>query len=169
MLHVTPPMGPSSVVQASPLANEGGWLDLDKDTLQHTRYPNVFGIGDCTSLPTAKTAAAVGEPWPWKKKNHSVCVCRRCIDATLEILAGWHIVDVPCSFIFCYFTMCKTVLRGPGVLHHKDITQDDKMFTPSHPQHFLVHLKRDSSITFILKRLWPFVWMCVELQHQQCQ
>ena len=23
------------------------------------RYPNIFGIGDCTSVPTAKTAAAV--------------------------------------------------------------------------------------------------------------
>ena len=23
------------------------------------RYPNIFGIGDCTSIPVAKTAAAV--------------------------------------------------------------------------------------------------------------
>lgn len=59
MLHVTPPMGPSLVIKGSPLADEVGWLELNKDTLQHTRYPNVFGIGDCTSLPTAKTAAAV--------------------------------------------------------------------------------------------------------------
>lgn len=61
MLHVTPPMGPSLVVKGSPLADEAGWLDVDKDTLQHKRYPNVFGIGDCTNLPTAKTGAAVGE------------------------------------------------------------------------------------------------------------
>jgi hypothetical protein len=27
-------------------------------TMQHTRYPNVFGIGDCTNVPTSKTAAA---------------------------------------------------------------------------------------------------------------
>lgn len=60
MLHVTPPMGPNDVVKSSALADEVGWLDLDKETLQHKRYPNVFGIGDCTSLPTAKTAAAVG-------------------------------------------------------------------------------------------------------------
>lgn len=54
-------MGPSLVIKGSPLADEAGWLDLDKDTLQHKRYANVFGIGDCTNLPTAKTAAAVGE------------------------------------------------------------------------------------------------------------
>ncbi|MBN3313356.1 SQOR protein, partial [Atractosteus spatula] len=59
MLHVTPPMGPPEVLKGSPLADEGGWLDVDKDMLQHKKYPNVFGIGDCTNLPTSKTAAAV--------------------------------------------------------------------------------------------------------------
>ncbi|KAJ8002564.1 hypothetical protein DPEC_G00160210 [Dallia pectoralis] len=59
MLHVTPPMGPVSVVRASSLADEAGWLDVNKETLQHKRYPNVFGIGDCTNLPTSKTGAAV--------------------------------------------------------------------------------------------------------------
>ncbi|XP_005728081.1 sulfide:quinone oxidoreductase, mitochondrial [Pundamilia nyererei] len=59
MLHVTPPMGPSSVIKGSPLADKIGWLDLNKETLQHTKYPNVFGIGDCTNLPTSKTGAAV--------------------------------------------------------------------------------------------------------------
>ncbi|XP_029992288.1 sulfide:quinone oxidoreductase, mitochondrial [Sphaeramia orbicularis] len=59
MLHVTPPMGPSSVIKGGPLADEAGWLDVSKENLQHKRYPNVFGIGDCTNLPTAKTGAAV--------------------------------------------------------------------------------------------------------------
>ncbi|XP_034541446.1 sulfide:quinone oxidoreductase, mitochondrial-like [Notolabrus celidotus] len=59
MLHVTPPMGPNSVIKDSPLADSAGWVDVDRENLQHKRYPNVFGIGDCTSLPTSKTAAAV--------------------------------------------------------------------------------------------------------------
>ena len=54
-------MGPNLVIKGSPLADEVGWLDVNKDNLQHKRYPNVFGIGDCTNLPTAKTGAAVGE------------------------------------------------------------------------------------------------------------
>ncbi|KAJ3595897.1 hypothetical protein NHX12_002309 [Muraenolepis orangiensis] len=60
MLHVTPPMGPIPVIKSSPLADEAGWLNVDKETLQHKKYPNVFGIGDCTNLPTSKTGAAVG-------------------------------------------------------------------------------------------------------------
>lgn len=62
MLHVTPPMGPPAVLKGSMLEDEAGWLDVNKETLQHKTYPNVFGIGDCTNLPTSKTAAAVGEP-----------------------------------------------------------------------------------------------------------
>ncbi|XP_037358312.1 sulfide:quinone oxidoreductase, mitochondrial isoform X1 [Talpa occidentalis] len=59
MLHVTPPMSPPDVLKTSPVADAAGWVDVDKDTLQHKKYPNVFGIGDCTNLPTSRTAAAV--------------------------------------------------------------------------------------------------------------
>lgn len=60
MLHVTPPMSSPDVLKTSPVADSAGWVDVDKETLQHKKYPNVFGIGDCTNLPTSKTAAAVG-------------------------------------------------------------------------------------------------------------
>uniref|UniRef100_A0A8B9LI09 Sulfide:quinone oxidoreductase, mitochondrial n=1 Tax=Astyanax mexicanus TaxID=7994 RepID=A0A8B9LI09_ASTMX len=59
MLHVTPPMGPPAVLKGSLLEDGAGWLDVNKDTLQHNTYSNVFGIGDCTNVPTSKTAAAV--------------------------------------------------------------------------------------------------------------
>jgi len=32
---------------------------VNKDTCQHVRYPNVFSLGDCSSLPTSKTIAAI--------------------------------------------------------------------------------------------------------------
>uniref|UniRef100_A0A8C5L9U1 Sulfide:quinone oxidoreductase, mitochondrial n=1 Tax=Jaculus jaculus TaxID=51337 RepID=A0A8C5L9U1_JACJA len=60
MLHVTPPMSSPDVLKMSPVSDAAGWVDVDKETLQHKKYPNVFGIGDCTNLPTSKTAAAVG-------------------------------------------------------------------------------------------------------------
>lgn len=63
MLHVTPPMGPPAVLKGSSLEDDGGWLDVNKETLQHKTFSNVFGIGDCTNLPTSKTAAAVGKRW----------------------------------------------------------------------------------------------------------
>lgn len=32
---------------------------MDKHTLRHAAYPNVWAIGDCSSLPTSKTIAAI--------------------------------------------------------------------------------------------------------------
>ncbi|CEM06370.1 unnamed protein product [Vitrella brassicaformis CCMP3155] len=57
-IHVSPPMSPPDVVKKSPLANEAGFVDVHPTTMIHTKYANVFGIGDCTSVPTSKTAAA---------------------------------------------------------------------------------------------------------------
>lgn len=48
----------------SPLANADGWVDVDQHTLQHVRFPNVFSLGDSSSLPTSKTAAAVRKQSP---------------------------------------------------------------------------------------------------------
>ena len=59
MIHVTPPMSAPDFVRESPLANEGGWVNVDQHSLQHLKYPNVFSLGDASSLPTSKTAAAV--------------------------------------------------------------------------------------------------------------
>jgi len=59
MAHVTPPQGPPEFVARSPLAGEGGWVEVDRSTLRHPRYPNVFSLGDASSLPTSKTGAAV--------------------------------------------------------------------------------------------------------------
>jgi sulfide:quinone oxidoreductase len=59
MLHVVPPQTAPGVIRSSALANAGGWCEVDPATLQHPRYPNVFGLGDATSTPNAKTAAAV--------------------------------------------------------------------------------------------------------------
>ncbi len=64
MLHLAPPQGPPDFVSKSPLANQDGWLDVDKHTLQHKKYPNVFGLGDVAGLPTAKTGAAIRKQAP---------------------------------------------------------------------------------------------------------
>ncbi|EIW65660.1 hypothetical protein TREMEDRAFT_70514 [Tremella mesenterica DSM 1558] len=59
MLHVVPPMGPLGWIKKSPLADSVGWVDVDQGSLQHKKYPNVFSLGDASSLPTSKTAAAI--------------------------------------------------------------------------------------------------------------
>lgn len=64
LLHVVPPQSAPDVIRNSALADAAGWLDVDKFTLQHTRYANVFGLGDCTSTPNSKTAAAIKNQAP---------------------------------------------------------------------------------------------------------
>jgi sulfide:quinone oxidoreductase len=51
MIHVTPPMSAPDIIKGSPIANAEGWVDVDKHTLQHVRYPNIFSLGDAGSTP----------------------------------------------------------------------------------------------------------------------
>ena len=69
MIHVTPPMSAPDIIKASPLANAAGWLDVDKYTLQHPKFANVFPIGDCSGLPTSKTGAAIRKQAPVLVQN----------------------------------------------------------------------------------------------------
>lgn len=64
MLHVVPPQVAPQFLADSPLAAASGFTDVDQHTLQHVRYPNVFGLGDGGSSPNAKTAAAVRKQAP---------------------------------------------------------------------------------------------------------
>lgn len=63
-IHVTPPQSAPDFIRNSPLANEAGWVDVDKHTLQHTRYENIFSLGDASSLPTSRTGAAIRKQTP---------------------------------------------------------------------------------------------------------
>ena len=69
MIHITPPQSPPTVVKQSPLANEAGYVDLNQNTMQHTKYTNVFGLGDAGSTPNSKTAAAIRKQSPVVVKN----------------------------------------------------------------------------------------------------
>jgi sulfide:quinone oxidoreductase len=64
MLHVVPPQTGLDFVANSPLANDAGWVDVDQHSLQHTKYANVFGLGDGCSTGNAKTAAAARKQAP---------------------------------------------------------------------------------------------------------
>lgn len=64
MLHIAPPQTAPKFVKESSLVNAAGWLDVNINTLQHVRYPNIFGMGDVAALPTAKTGAAIRKQVP---------------------------------------------------------------------------------------------------------
>ncbi len=70
LIHVAPPMSAPDFIRNSPLAAPGsGWVDVDKSTLQHHRYPNIFSLGDASSLPTSRTAAAIRKQAPVVVEN----------------------------------------------------------------------------------------------------
>jgi len=50
MLVAIPPHVAPAVVKTSPLANESGWIPVDRASLA-TKVENVFAIGDVTSIP----------------------------------------------------------------------------------------------------------------------
>ena len=54
-------MSAPDFLKGGPLSNEAGFVDVSKEHLQHVKYDNVFALGDCSSAPTSKTAAAVGK------------------------------------------------------------------------------------------------------------
>ena len=64
MLHLAPPQTAPDFISDSPLSNEAGWLSVDQYSMQHTKYANIFGVGDACGLPTAKTGAAIRKQIP---------------------------------------------------------------------------------------------------------
>lgn len=68
-LHVVPPMSPPMAVIDSDLVNTVGWLDVDKYTLQHNRYENIFGIGDVCGTPMGKTGGSTRHHGPVVTEN----------------------------------------------------------------------------------------------------
>ena len=73
LLHVVPPMCAHEYVDKSELAfkegDQKGWLAVDKFTLQHVKYANVFGVGDVTGVPNSKTGAAIRKQAPVVAQN----------------------------------------------------------------------------------------------------
>ncbi|MBV6662371.1 NAD(P)/FAD-dependent oxidoreductase [Pseudomonas yamanorum] len=59
LLHVVPPQVSPDFIRHSPLADAAGWCEVNPHSLQHLRYPHIFGLGDVCSTTNAKTAAAV--------------------------------------------------------------------------------------------------------------
>lgn len=64
MMHVTPPQSAPDFISKSPLANAAGWVDVNINTLQHSKYANIFSLGDASGLPISKTGAAIRKQAP---------------------------------------------------------------------------------------------------------
>ena len=83
-IHVTPPMKAPDEIGKSPLGSDEGWIPVNKETLQHVAYANVFALGDIADVPMGKTAGSV-------RKQYKVVVN--------NIISMMQIGEIPASNI----------------------------------------------------------------------
>ncbi len=133
-IHVVPPMTAPDSVRNSVLASEeaafAGWLEVDRYTMQHRRYPNVFGAGDVVGTPIGKTAASVKAQVPVVAANLISLIADR------EMTARYN-----------GYTSCPLITeRGRGILVEFDY--DLKMvpsfgFISPYEEHWVPWLMKD--------------------------
>jgi sulfide:quinone oxidoreductase len=59
LLHVTPPQKAPDEIGKSAIGSAKGWVPVNKETLQHVKYSNIFAIGDIAAVPMGKTGGSV--------------------------------------------------------------------------------------------------------------
>jgi sulfide:quinone oxidoreductase len=71
MLHAVPRQSAPDWIKTSRLSTgePTGYVEVDKHTMQHVRYPNVFALGDAGSTPNSKTGAAIRKQAPVVAEN----------------------------------------------------------------------------------------------------
>ncbi|MEC4015280.1 NAD(P)/FAD-dependent oxidoreductase [Streptomyces sp. H27-D2] len=72
LLHTVPPQSAPDWIKAGPLAGRsdpGGYTEVDRHTLRHVRYPEIFALGDAGSTPNSKTGAAIRKQAPVAVEN----------------------------------------------------------------------------------------------------
>jgi sulfide:quinone oxidoreductase len=57
LLVLVPPHRGQKVIEDSALGDERGWVPVDKNTLKHTKFENIWAIGDTTNIPISKSGS----------------------------------------------------------------------------------------------------------------
>jgi sulfide:quinone oxidoreductase len=119
-INVIPPMRAPDAVRKSELAWRSGpfaadgWMEVDRATLRHRRFANVFGVGDVAGVPKGKTAASV----KWQ------------VPVAVDHLVG-SISGKPSTMAYNGYTSCPLITRlGRAMLVEFDY--DDNLL-PSFP------------------------------------
>jgi len=58
-LHIAPPMKAAPEIGNSEVGSANGWVPVNKETLQHVKYSNIFSLGDIAAVPLGKTGGSV--------------------------------------------------------------------------------------------------------------
>ncbi|MDN5925983.1 MAG: bifunctional protein tyrosine phosphatase family protein/NAD(P)/FAD-dependent oxidoreductase [Hyphomicrobiales bacterium] len=141
MIHVVPPQTAPDFIRASALAADSGWVSVDQNTLKHTKYENVYGLGDVVSAPNAKTAAAARKQAPVVAEN---------------LLADMGKLDSRRRAIYDGYGSCPlTVERGKIVL--AEFAYGGKR-VPSFPSWLIDDLKPSRLAWFLKEKMLPPIY-----------
>ncbi|MEA1915056.1 MAG: FAD-dependent oxidoreductase [Campylobacterota bacterium] len=88
-LHITPAMKAPDEIGNSAIGSSKGWVPVNKETLQHAKFKNIFSLGDIAAVPMGKTggsarkqyavlcenliASMEGKPMTAKYAGYTVC------------------------------------------------------------------------------------------------
>ncbi|MCC6242599.1 MAG: NAD(P)/FAD-dependent oxidoreductase [Gemmatimonadaceae bacterium] len=128
LIHVTPPQSAPDFLKQSPLGTAEGWVDVDKHTLAHVKYPNVFGLGDCSSLPTSKTGAAIRKQAPVVAENLMALRAQQPLTASYDGYTACPVVTGYGSLVMAEFDYSKE-------------PKESMPFDQNHPRYSMYALK----------------------------
>ncbi|ALC44017.1 CG14997 [Drosophila busckii] len=121
MLHVCPPMSaPDELAKCTKLVNEAGFVDVDKSTMQHLKYKNVFAIGDCSASPNSKTAASAAAQSPVVYRNMIAALKGKSLKSSYDGYASCPLVTGYNTCILAEFDYSLTPLETFPVAQNKE-------------------------------------------------
>ena len=140
VMHLVPPQSAPDWIKQSPFADAAdpnGYVEVDKHTMQHTRYPNVFSLGDAGSTPNSKTGAAV--------RNQAPVV----VDNLLAVMRGGQ----PAKQYGGYSSCPLTTARNKMLLAEFDYTMQP---TPTIP--WINTIKERTDMWYLKRYGLPFLY-----------
>ena len=98
LCHAVPPQSAPDFIKNSPLRdaqNPLGYVEVDKNALQHTRFSNVFALGDCINAPSSKTGAAIRKQAPVVVENLLAIMDKKTVTAQYD---GYSACPIPTQY-----------------------------------------------------------------------
>lgn len=96
--HAVPPQSAPDFIKSSPLAdadNPFGYVEVNRNTMQHSRFTNIFALGDCTNSPCKKTGAAIRKQAPVVVQNVLSLLADRQINGQYD---GYSACPIPTQY-----------------------------------------------------------------------
>lgn len=105
VLHAVPRQSAPDWIKTSPLStgDAGGYVEIDKNTMQHVRHPNVFALGDAGSSPNSKTGAAIRKQAPVVVDNIDALLSGRPLTASYDGYGSCPIVTSSHAMLLAEF------------------------------------------------------------------